>query len=203
MGSLPERKLAAILAADVVGYSRLMEADEAATLAALKACRETMAKLISEYRGRIVGTAGDSVLAEYGSAVTAVDCAVRIQRRLTERNAGLPEERRMRFRIGLNVGDVLVEGDDLFGEGINIAARLEGLAEPGGILISGSVFDQVRNKLAVAFDYVGPLSVKNISESVPAWRVLLDGGAPQPKPARPAVNSSKAEATPPDPRQQQ
>jgi adenylate cyclase len=186
MAQSSERKLAAILAADVAGYSRLMEADEAATLAMLKACRQDIAGQISEHRGRIVGTAGDSVLAEFASAVAAVECAVHIQRLLAERNAGLPEERRMRFRIGLNVGDVLVEGDDLFGETVNIAARLQALAEPGGILISGSVFDQVRNKTPVAFDYLGPLSVKNISESVPAWRVLLDGAAPAGKPGRPA-----------------
>jgi adenylate cyclase len=152
-----------------------MRDDEAATLAALKACRQTIAGLIGEHRGRVVGTAGDSVLAEFASAVTAVECAVHIQREMAERNAGLPEAQRMRFRIGLNVGDVLVEGDDLFGDGVNIAARLEGLAEPGGILISGSVFDQVRNKTVVAFDYLGPLAVKNISESVPAWRVVMDG----------------------------
>jgi adenylate cyclase len=168
-----ERRLAAILAADVHGYSRLMERDEAGTLALLKACREAMAGHIVRHRGRVVGAAGDSLLAEFASVVNAVECAVRIQRDMAERNAALPEERRMRFRIGINVGDVVVEGDDLFGEGVNIAARLQALAEPGGILISGTVFDQVRNKLALGFDYLGPQAVKNISDAVPAWRVLL------------------------------
>jgi adenylate cyclase len=178
MDAAPERKLAAILSADVAGYGLLMGADEAATLALLKTYRDAIAAHVSRSRGRIVGTAGDSVLAEFSSVVNAVECAVKIQRELAERNATLPEPRRMRFRIGINLGDVLVEGGDLFGEGVNIAARLQSLAEPGGILISGPVFDQVRTKLALGFDYLGPQAVKNVAEEVPAYRVLIEGDAP-------------------------
>jgi adenylate cyclase len=174
MHSAPERKLTTILAADVVGYSALVDRDEAGTLAQLKASREALTAEIARYRGRVFGASGDSLLAEFGSVVNAVECAVRMQRTLEERNAALPEAKRMRFRIGINLGDVIVDGDDLLGEGVNIAARLQALAEPGGVLISGSVFDQVRKKLALGFDFLGPQSVKNISEPVPAWRVLLD-----------------------------
>lgn len=197
-----ERRLAAILAADVAGYSRLMERDEAATLAMLKACREAIAGLVARHRGRVVSASGDGVLAEFPSVVNAVECAVRIQRELAERNVALPDDRRMLFRIGINVGDVMVEGGDLFGEGVNIAARLQALAEPGGILISGSVFDQVRNKLTLGFDYLGPQSVKNISESVHTWRVLLRpeaaipgrSAAAEAAAASPARRQSAAEA---------
>ena len=171
----PERRLTTILAADVAGYSRLMGEDEQATLALLKTSREMIAAEIARHRGRIVNTAGDSVLAEFPSVVNAVECAVRIQRDLTERNATRPPDRRMDFRIGINLGDVLIEGDDLFGEGVNVAARLQALAEPGGVLVSGTVFEQVRNKLTLSFDFLGPQSVKNIAEAVPAWRVVLDG----------------------------
>jgi adenylate cyclase len=175
MAAAPERKLTTILAADVAGYSAMMGRDEPGTLAQLKSSREAMAEEIAQHRGRIFGASGDNLLAEFSSVVNAVECAVRVQRTLAERNAALPEERRMRFRIGINLGDVMVEGDDLFGEGVNIAARLEALAEPGGILISGAVFDQVRTKLSVGFDFLGAQAVKNISEPVPAWRVVLDG----------------------------
>lgn len=173
MEAVPERKLAAILSADVAGYSRLMERDEAGTLARLKIFRDTFAEKIRNHQGRVVSTAGDALLAEFASVVNAVDCAVRVQRDLFERNAALPDDRRMAFRIGINLGDVMVEGGDLFGEGVNIAARLQGLAEPGGILISGPVFEQVKNKLSLGFDYLGPQPVKNIAESVQAYRVLL------------------------------
>jgi len=175
MTAAPERKLTTILAADAAGYSAMMGRDEPGTLAQLKSSREAMAEEIAYHRGRIFGASGDSLLAEFSSVVNAVECAVRVQRTLAERNAALTEERRMRFRIGINLGDVMVEGDDLFGEGVNIAARLEALAEPGGILISGAVFDQVRTKLALGFDFLGAQAVKNISEPVPAWRVVLDG----------------------------
>jgi len=134
------RRLVAILAADIVGYSRLMGEDETATLATLRAYRAACAALIDSHRGRIVGTAGDSMLAEFASVVRAVECAVGMQREIAERNAGLPEDRRMLFRIGVNLGDVLVEQDDLYGDGVNIAARLQALADPGGILISGLGF---------------------------------------------------------------
>ena len=177
MHAAPERKLTTILAADVAGYSAMMGRDEPRTLARLKASREMMAGEIERHRGRVVGTSGDSILAEFPSVVNAVECAVRMQRDLAERNAGLRETERMLFRIGINLGDVMVDGGDLFGEGVNVAARLEALAEPGGILISGAVFDQVRTKLALGFDFLGPQAVKNISDPVPAWRVLLDGGS--------------------------
>lgn len=180
MDAAPERKLTTILSADVAGYSRLMEADEPGTFAKLKACREAILEKITGHRGRLVNTAGDSVLAEFSSVVNAVDCAVRIQRDLAERNATLPEPRRMLFRIGVNLGDVMVDGGDLFGGGVNIAARLQELAEPGGVLVSGSVFEQVRNKLSLGFDYLGAQAVKNISEAVPAYRVVLGTGAVSP-----------------------
>ncbi len=191
MDGTPDRKLTTILAADVAGYSRLMGADEAGTLARLKAHRETILQRIAEGRGRLVNTAGDSVLAEFASVVNAVDCAVRIQRDLAERNAALPAAERMLFRIGINLGDVMVDGTDLFGEGVNIAARLQEMAEPGGILVSGPVFDQVRNKLALGFDFLGAQSVKNIAEAVPAYRVVLGadetGAAATPAPTTDAA----------------
>ena len=167
-----QRRLTTILAADVEGYSRLMFADEEATLKTLKTYREVMDNLIARQNGRLVGTAGDSVLVEFGSTVEAVRCAMSIQEDLAVRNEELAEDRRMRFRIGINVGDVMVDGDDLFGDGVNVAARLEGLAEPGGICISGSAFDQVKNKLSIGFEDIGPQQVKNIAEPVPAFRVL-------------------------------
>jgi adenylate cyclase len=182
-----ERRLAAILAADVAGYSRLMSTDEAGTLATLKTYREAMAQLIGDGRGRVVGTAGDSLLAEFASVVQAVECAVRIQRELAERNATLPAERQMQLRIGINLGDVIVEDDDLYGDGVNIAARLQALADPGGILISGTVFDQVKDKLTLGFDYLGPQAVKNIAAQVPIYRVLLQPGAATPADHRDAA----------------
>jgi len=184
-----ERKLTTILSADVVGYSRLMGQDEAGTLAAWKACRDSAATLIESHRGRIVGTAGDNILAEFASVVKAVECAVQIQRALGERNAGLPEERQMRLRIGINLGDVMVEKDDLYGDGVNVAERLQSLADAGGIMISGTVFDHVKDKLTVGFDYLGPQPVKNIAAPIPAYRVLLQpGDAPAaPPPPRDAT----------------
>jgi class 3 adenylate cyclase len=186
MDGAPDRKLTTILSADVAGYSRLMGADEAGTLARLKAHREAILRHVAEGHGRLVNTAGDSVLAEFASVVNAVDCAVRIQRDLAERNAALPAAERMLFRIGINLGDVMVDGTDLFGEGVNIAARLQEMAEPGGILVSGPVFDQVRNKLALGFDFLGARPVKNIAEAVPAYRVVLGTGETTAAAARPA-----------------
>jgi len=168
------RKLTTILCADVVGYSRMMEADEVATLETLKAYREAMAGFIARHDGRVVSTSGDGLLAEFASVVEAVQCAAEVQRELSARNAALGGERRMDFRIGVNLGDVIVEGDDLYGEGVNIAARLQGLAEPGGIDISGTVYDQVRNKLTLGYEFMGARTVKNISEQVPVYRVQLD-----------------------------
>jgi adenylate cyclase len=166
------RKLTTILAADVAGYSQLMGDNEEATLRTLKAYREIIDGLIARHDGRIFGTAGDSVVAEFGSAVEAVRAAISIQEELKVRNAELAEQRQMKFRIGINVGDVMVEGGDLFGDGVNVAARLEGLAQPGGICISGSAFDQVKNKLSIGFENIGPQAVKNIAEPVPAFRVV-------------------------------
>jgi adenylate cyclase len=180
MASPVERKLTTILSADVFGYSRLMGQDEAATLATLKTYRDAIADLVASHRGRIFSMAGDGVLAEFASVVTAVECGVRIQRDVAERNATLPEERQMWFRIGINLGDVIVEGRDLYGEGVNIAARLQALADPGGVLISGTVFEHVKNKLTLSFDYLGPRSVKNIAVDVPIYRVLLDPDAVAP-----------------------
>ena len=168
-----KRKLTTILAADVAGYSRLMGANEEATLRTLKAYREIIDGLIARHDGRIFGAAGDSVVAEFGSAVEAVRAAISIQEELKVRNAELAEQRQMKFRIGINVGDVMVEGGDLFGDGVNVAARLEGLAQPGGICISGSAFDQVKNKLSIGFENIGPQAVKNIAEPVPAFRVVV------------------------------
>ena len=171
---LVARKLAAILAADVVEYSRLMGEDEEATLRLLKAYREVIDGLIANHQGRVFGSAGDSVMAEFASPVEAVRCAVEIQQDLEERNADLPEDRRMRFRIGVNLGDVMVESNNLFGDGVNVAARLEGLAEPGGICISDSAFQQVRDRLKVGFESLGDQQVKNIVRPVGAYRVLTD-----------------------------
>ncbi len=167
-----ERRLAAILSAYVVGYRRRMEADEEATVQALRAYRELMDGLVADHRGRVFGSAGDSVIAEFASPLEAVRCAVDIQRDLEARNAGLPEDRRMRLRIGVNLGDVIVEGDNLLGDGVNIAARLEGLAEPGGICISNKVQAEVGNKLDLGYEFQGEQRVKNIAESVGVWRVL-------------------------------
>jgi adenylate cyclase len=172
-----ERKLTTILCADVHGYSRLMEQDEAATLGTLRVYRDAIDGLIGRHRGRIASTAGDSLLADFPSVVEAVQCAIEIQQELAGRNRSLPDGRRMAFRIGINLGDVMLHDGDLYGEGVNIAARLEALAEPGGICISRTVYDQVRNKLTVGFDDLGDQSVKNISERVQAFRVRLDGAA--------------------------
>ena len=172
-----ERKLAAILAADVVGYSRLMGADEEATLEMLNAHREVVDGLIADHRGRIFGSAGDSVVAEFASPVEATRCAVAVRRGVEERNAGVPEDRRMRFRIGINLGDIMVEGDNLLGDGVNIAARLEALAEPGGICISGAVFDLVKNRVEHGYDDLGERQVKNIAEPVRVYRVRIEPGA--------------------------
>ena len=166
------RKLTTILAADVAGYSRLMGDNEEATLRTLKTYREIIDGLIARHEGRIFSTAGDSVLAEFGSAVEAVRAAISIEEELKVRNAELAEQRQMKFRIGINVGDVMVEGDNLFGDGVNVAARLEGLAQPGGICISGSAFDQVKNKLSIGFENIGPQEVKNIAEPVQTFRLI-------------------------------
>src|ERR1700674_3441544 len=165
-----QRKLVAILAADVAGYSRLMEADEEQALATLSAQRRIIDEVIVRHRGRIAGTAGDSVLAEFASVLDAAHAAVEIQNSLAETNDAAPQDRRMEFRIGLNVGDVMVKDGDIFGDGVNIAARLEALAEPGGICVSRRVRDHIRHKLAVAFEDLGANSASKTSRarSVPS-----------------------------------
>jgi adenylate cyclase len=173
-----ERKLAAILCADVYGYSRLMGEDEEATLHTLTSHRKIIDSQIEQHHGRFVNSAGDSVLAEFASVVEAVNCAVDIQTELMAENANLPAERRMEFRIGVNLGDVMVEGEQIYGDGVNVAARLESLAEPGGICISDTAYAQVRDKLALAYKDAGEQVVKNITRPVHVWRVVLDGTVP-------------------------
>src|SRR5437667_3498526 len=169
-----ERKLTAVLCADVYGYSRLMGDDEETTLTALTSHRRYIDSLIEQHHGRFVNSAGDSVLAEFASVVEAVNCAVDIQRAVRAANVELPSERRMEFRIGVNLGDVMAEGEQIYGDGVNVAARLEGLAEPGGICISESVYGQVRNKLPLVYEDIGAQRVKNIAEPVRVWRITLD-----------------------------
>src|SRR5262245_52689427 len=157
-----QRRLAAILAADVVGYSRLMEQDERATLTALKERRKGILQpLVAEYRGRIVKVTGDGAIVEFASAVNAVACAVELQKRMASANADLLNDRHIILRIGINLGDVMVEGNDLYGDGVNIAARLEGIAEPGSIMISGTAYDYVKNKIDVGFTDLGTQTLKN------------------------------------------
>ena len=172
-----KRKLTAIMSADVKGYSRLMGTDEEATLRNLQEYKEVMASSIQHHRGRIVGGAGDSVLAEFASVVDAVQCAVEIQQVLRAKNSLLPEDRRMDFRIGINLGDVIEEGDTIYGDGVNIAARLEGLAEAGGICISESAYQQIKNKLPLRYDYLGEHEVKNIAKPVRVYRARIESDA--------------------------
>ena len=188
------RRLAAILAADVAGYSRLMGAEEEGTLAALKAIRRELGDpKVKEHRGRIVKTTGDGLLIEFASVVDAVRCAVEVQRGIAERNAEVPEARRIEFRIGINLGDIIRDGRDIFGDGVNIAARLEALSEPGGICVSGIVHDQVRDKLDVAFEDMGERQVKNISRPVHVWRrrlgakPVIPASTPLPLPDKPSI----------------
>jgi TolB-like protein/class 3 adenylate cyclase/Tfp pilus assembly protein PilF len=169
------RKLTTILAADVAGYSRLMERDEQATLSALKRVREIIAKNIAAHHGRIFGGAGDSVVAEFGSAVEATEAAIAIQRELASQDKGGNGTTDLQLRIGLNIGDVVVEGEDLLGDGVNVAARLEALAEPGGICLSRAVFEQVRGKIDARFEPLGPHTVKNITKTISVYRLALDG----------------------------
>jgi adenylate cyclase len=171
-----KRKLSAILSADVAGYSRLMGDDELATVRTLETYRETLAEIISNYSGRVVDSPGDNVLAEFTSVVDSVESAVEIQKIVKAKNAKLPENRRMEFRIGINLGDVIKEGERIYGDGVNIAARIEGLAEVGGICISGTAFDQVEGKLGLEFDYLGEQAVKNIKKPIRVYRVNIERG---------------------------
>jgi adenylate cyclase len=179
-----ERRLAAILVADIVGYSRLMGADEEGTLAALQAHRrELIAPKMAEHRGRIVKTTGDGVLVEFASVVDAVRCAVEIQEGMAARNADAQADRRIEYRVGINLGDVMVDDADIYGDGVNVAARLEALAEPGTIYLSASAYDQVKGKVACAFDDLGAHAVKNIAEKVRVYRVATARGAEGARPA--------------------
>jgi len=191
-----ERRLAAILAVDVAGYSRLMGEDEEGTLAALRAVRRELSDpKIAEHRGRIVKTTGDGLLVEFASVVDAVHCAVEVQREMIARNAAVPAQRRIEFRMGINVGDIIIEDGDIFGDGVNIAARLEALAEPGGICLSAAAHEQVRDRLDIAFEDLGKQQVKNITRPVRTYAVALGAssraalpvGAPLPLPDKPSL----------------
>ena len=172
-----KRKLTAILSADAAGYSRLMGDDEEATIRTLTEYRKTITTQVNQHKGRVVDSPGDNVLAEFASVVDAVRCAVETQKQIAGRNADLPENRRMLFRIGVNLGDVVDEDDRIYGDGVNITARLESLAEAGGICISGTAFDQVKGKLEVGYKYLGEQKVKNIKEPVRIYRILLEPSA--------------------------
>jgi adenylate cyclase len=189
-GGRVERRLAAVLAADVAGYSRLMGRDEEGTLAQLKSLRKTLVDpTIAAHRGRIVKTTGDGMLVEFASAVDAARCAVEVQRGVAAQNADLPQDTRIEFRIGIHVGDIIIDDNDIFGDGVNIAARLEGIAEPGGVCISDDAQRQVRGKVEFAFDDMGPQNLKNIAEPMRAWRLRLDGTAASSAPAKPLIGS--------------
>jgi class 3 adenylate cyclase len=191
-----KRKLTAILSADAVEYSRLMGEDEEATVRTITAYREVLSALIQQQNGKVLDSPGDNLLAEFVSVVDAVQCAVAVQKKIDARNDELPEDRKMKFRIGVNLGDVIEEEERIYGDGVNIAARIETLAEPGGVSISRTVFNQVRSKLKFGYEYQGEHSVKNIAEPVRVYRVLTDPedagkiiGEEKPKPGRLAVVS--------------
>jgi class 3 adenylate cyclase len=197
-----ERRLAAVMAADVVGYGRLMEQDEAGTLSALRERRTgVLAPLVAEHRGRIVKVMGDGVLVEFASAVNAVACAVELQKRMAAANEGVADDRRVVLRIGINLGDVVVEGGDLYGDGIIVAIRygdgiivairLQAIAEPGGICLAGSVHEQVGNKLPLAFEDLSPCEMKNIARPVRAFHVRIPHQEPKPATAARALTSRK------------
>ena len=200
---MAERKLSAILAADVVGFSRLMGDNEERTLKTLTTCREIIAAHVLEHQGRVFGSAGDRVIAEFSSPVEAVRCAVAFQSTLRDRNSSVAEDRRMTFRVGINLGDVIAEEDNLYGDGVNVAARLEGIAEPGGICISGTTYDHIKNKLTLEYGELGEQALKNIAEPVAAFSVRLDqevseqlveadGGSVLPADAKPTVRRAIA-----------
>jgi TolB-like protein/class 3 adenylate cyclase len=199
-GERVERRLAAVLAADVAGYSRLMGNDEEGTLARLKAVRNTLVdRTISINRGRIVKTTGDGMLVEFASAVDAARSAVAVQRAMAKQNADVPKDLRIEFRIGIHVGDIIIDQNDIFGDGVNIAARLEGIAEPGGVCISDDTQRQVRGKVNILFDDMGEQSLKNIAEPMRAWRLRLDDGVPSMASAKPSVETAESLALPDKP----
>ncbi len=195
-----ERRLAAVLAADVAGYSRLMGGDEEGTLARLKAVRKTLVDLnIEQHRGRIVKTTGDGLLVEFASAVDAARCAVEIQSGVAKQNAGVPKDKQIEFRIGIHVGDIIIDDNDIFGDGVNIAARLEGIADPGGICISDDAQRQIRGKVDIVYDDMGPQVLKNIAEPMRAWRLHLHAGSPKSSPSKPLLEVSQPLALPDKP----
>ena len=190
-----KRKLTAILSADVKGYSRLMGEDEEATVRTLTAYREVFTTLIQQHNGRVIDSPGDNLLVEFVSVVDAVQCAVAVQKEINASNNELPENRRMQFRVGINLGDVIQEEERIYGDGVNIAARLEGLAEPGGICISKTAFDQIETKLPYGYEFLGDQTVKNIAKPVGAYRVLMEPRvtvAGEPKKEKPAPGRRKA-----------
>jgi len=196
-GERVERRLAAILAADVAGYSRLMGEDEEGTLAALRAVRRELADpKIAEHRGRIVKTTGDGLLVEFASVVDAVRCAVEMQREMITRNAAIPPQHRIEFRMGINLGDIIIEDGDIFGDGVNIAARLEALAEPGGICLSAAAYEQVRDRLDLAFDDLGEQQVKNITRPVRVYRIPITLTLPTPSARAPSLSRIAGEGEP-------
>lgn len=187
-----KRRLTTVLCADVYGYSRLMEADETGTLETLRRYRAAIARLVERHDGRIVNTWGDAVIAEFASVVEAVQCAVEIQQEISSQASSAPQASPMQFRIGINLGDVMVDGTDIYGDGVNIASRLQELAEPGGVVISSSVYDQVHNKLSVGFDCLGQRPMKNIAP-LTSYRLTLGGQA-----AGPRSLPSEERAAPPE-----
>src|ERR1700741_2601425 len=181
------RRLAAIVAADVAGYSRLMGLDEVGTPRPLREHRKVTDALVAKHGGRLVKSTGDGVLLEFSSVVDAVECAVAVQEVMAERNEGVPADRQMLFRIGINLGDILIEGDDILGDGVNVAARLEGIAEPGGICVSSSAYEQPPGKVPVAFTDLGEQILKNISRPIRAYAVGSSGNACQTSPLPPSA----------------
>ena len=169
-----KRKLTAILSADAVGFSRLMVDDEEETVRTISSHRNAITGLVRQYSGRVIDSPGDNLLAEFVSVVDAVQCAVAVQKEIKARNDQFPENRKMQFRIGINLGDVIQEGDRIYGDGVNIAARLEGLTEPGGICISKTAFDHIESKLPYGYEFLGDQSVKNIPKPVSAYRVMME-----------------------------
>src|SRR6266567_4038902 len=187
-----ERRLAAVLAADGAGYSRLMGTDEEGTLARLKTVRKTLVDpTIAAHRGRIVKTTGDGMLVEFASAVDAARGAAEVQRAMATQNINVPQDERIEFRIGIHVGGIIIDDNDIFGDGVNIAARLEGIAEPGGICVSHDAQRQIRAKTELAFDDMGPQSLKNIAEPMRAWRLQIDGNSPATLPKRAAAETAQ------------
>src|SRR6202011_872932 len=181
-----DRRLAAVLAADVAGYSRLMGLDEERTLANLKSFRKALVDpSVAAHRGRIVKTTGDGMLVEFASAVDAARCAVEVQRGMATQNAQVPQNVRIEFRIGIHVGDIIIDDNDIFGDGVNIAARLEGIAEPGGVCISDDAHRQIRGKIDIAFEDMGPQNLKNIVEPMRAWRLRMNASGSAAAPIEP------------------